>query len=529
MIIVGIAVIVLLYVFLLNMRYDVSIIAPEHTDIQDMSIIKLAVLLVIGIELIIFTQGLNGLKLNKNVKRAIIVVSVLVYVAFQLVWILQAIVEPGADQGIVYGTAKLIFCHGDVGKENILKYFGFYKQNIGIVAFFELFMQIFRTDNVTMLRCINIVSNVFTIIGLYWLYKNLNDNIKQNKLLFFVLILGFIPISILSTWVYGDFIGLALSIWSIVFMVKSVKQKKIYFAIYSSLCMSVAIITRSNSTIFVIAMTMYLLFTLKEDKEKRDKLIKLSTICIFLAISFIPNKILEGCVSNKYKLNERKEKSVANYIYMGMSEGDLANGWYNSEVDIINQEMRESKKDDKTLDDEVMRRLKERIKYLVANPGYTYEFYRGKILSMWAEPTMACDVYNLQRNVDMSSNKILTVLFEEKTWDVIKSSQKILDFIIYGGALCYVILRRKDISDEMLLLVICFLGGFAFHLIWEAKSRYIIPYVVILIPVAVSGIDELFKNIRLKAQKRLSAGERVKVNEKSISSRTNVLRGRSSK
>ena len=36
----------------------------------------------------------------------------------------------------------------------------------------------------------------------------------------------------------------------------------------------------------------------------------------------------------------------------------------------------------------------------------------------------------------------------------------------------------------MLFLITIFIGGFAFHILWEAKSRYIIPYIVVLIPVA---------------------------------------------
>ena len=49
----------------------------------------------------------------------------------------------------------------------------------------------------------------------------------------------------------------------------------------------------------------------------------------------------------------------------------------------------------------------------------------------------------------------------------------------------------KNMSNEAILLITIFLGGFFFHILWEAKSRYIIPYFAILIPLASIKIDKL--------------------------------------
>ena len=47
---------------------------------------------------------------------------------------------------------------------------------------------------------------------------------------------------------------------------------------------------------------------------------------------------------------------------------------------------------------------------------------------------------------------------------------------------------------EKLYLAIIFLGGFTFHILWEAKSRYIITYVIILFPLATGLIDVIINN-----------------------------------
>ena len=66
--------------------------------------------------------------------------------------------------------------------------------------------------------------------------------------------------------------------------------------------------------------------------------------------------------------------------------------------------------------------------------------------------------------------------------------------------------NRKNLTIELIFLVTIFLGGFGFHILWEAKSRYIIPYIVVLIPVAsvmisVEGIRKIFGSIKEKIKK----------------------------
>lgn len=55
-----------------------------------------------------------------------------------------------------------------------------------------------------------------------------------------------------------------------------------------------------------------------------------------------------------------------------------------------------------------------------------------------------------------------------------------------------------------LLLPTIFIGGFIFHLFWEAKSQYTITYFVLLIPYCAKGLMDMtnemidsFRNIRV--------------------------------
>ena len=59
-------------------------------------------------------------------------------------------------------------------------------------------------------------------------------------------------------------------------------------------------------------------------------------------------------------------------------------------------------------------------------------------------------------------------------------------YILTLGAFLDILKKRE--SPLMLLPGLVFIGGFLFSLIWEGKSRYVYPYVVIVMPYLAKGI-----------------------------------------
>ena len=49
--------------------------------------------------------------------------------------------------------------------------------------------------------------------------------------------------------------------------------------------------------------------------------------------------------------------------------------------------------------------------------------------------------------------------------------------------------------QEFKLLFYIFIGGFIFHLFWEAKGQYTITYFVLLIPYCVKGLMDMTDEI----------------------------------
>ncbi len=53
--------------------------------------------------------------------------------------------------------------------------------------------------------------------------------------------------------------------------------------------------------------------------------------------------------------------------------------------------------------------------------------------------------------------------------------------------------RRRDMESSLLPLII--LGGLLYHLLFEAKSQYAMPYFVLMIPMAAFGFGWFFYRI----------------------------------
>ncbi len=61
--------------------------------------------------------------------------------------------------------------------------------------------------------------------------------------------------------------------------------------------------------------------------------------------------------------------------------------------------------------------------------------------------------------------------------------------LVYGMGLALLVLTRKEKYPlEWYLLLTVILGGVLFHTIWEAKSRYVLPYFVMMLPLAAAGL-----------------------------------------
>ena len=56
------------------------------------------------------------------------------------------------------------------------------------------------------------------------------------------------------------------------------------------------------------------------------------------------------------------------------------------------------------------------------------------------------------------------------------------------------LLKKRDILSCILPLII--LGGLTYHLLFEAKSQYALPYFILMMPVAAMGFAAFFERLK---------------------------------
>ena len=60
---------------------------------------------------------------------------------------------------------------------------------------------------------------------------------------------------------------------------------------------------------------------------------------------------------------------------------------------------------------------------------------------------------------------------------------------LFGAAGILLAFAKHKTAVWRLTPMVCLIGGFLFQLLWEAKSRYIYYYMVLLLPMATLGIS----------------------------------------
>ena len=256
-----------------------------------------------------------------------------------------------------------------------------------------------------------------------------------------------------------------------------------------------------NNLIFILAVSIYLFIKALGEKKLKYYLF----IILFIIITILPQSIIKNYMIKKYDIDTNKAYPTTGFLYLGMSESSRAEGWYNDKI--YNLAFEEGVEDTNGM---YVNLIKERLNYFKNNPLYMIKFYMKKMASMWTETTYGSIWYNTPMHLEskeeieneISKSKLISFVQNEKVEQFISVYQKasLMLITICIGIVTINNFRKKD--DEVILLLLALIGGFWFHFLWEAKSRYIIPYIVAVIPLTAIGYGQIAQKIKNKISKR---------------------------
>lgn len=493
----AIGIVLLSVVVILNIIYTTGIRAFEYAETTKNSILMIVV---VAFCVFLIYKLLTGNKIqikDRNTKILILVVISIVYLIAQMVWIKLMDTYPNADQYYAYNFAKIISNIDGTGTtpgQMDLDYFAFYPFQINLSFIFAIIFKICHSTNVRILQVINAIANTLNILAIYLITKELGKKYNVNKEVSLFTYLVFTPVMILATFVYGDFISLNAALFAIYFVMKYTssenQKKKIIYLISSGLMMMIALFVRNNSVIIILAILIYLfLDLLKKEDRKTTYLKKVAFMILFTVIAIMPSRLTQNYLLKKYNIETGKECTLTSYLVMGIDRSPYGYGWYDNKYGRVNVNV---PKEERTK--EQLERLDKILSYYKENPKELLRFYTYKEASMWCEPTFECLYDNVSSfGAGRQGQEYASFQKDEKLMDAVKyyvPYMKIVISFIFAISLLVIIKNRKNMTNEAILLLVIFIGGFLFHTIWEAKSRYIIPYVIVLIPLCSIEIEK---------------------------------------
>lgn len=505
-----IGIIIVTVVLIANIMFVSTLVElSEHVNISYYTVLNLILTALVILVFFGINKLIKKLNLSKKAKIIIFIGIFLLYLVIQIGWIYIRQAVPSADQDLTFQTAVALADNDIESAKWMGGYLQAYSQQLPLAYVFAIILKIFNTRNSVVLQYYNVISNCITIFALFLISKQLSKKYDVSKTKTVIISLMFITLPLLTTFVYGDFPSIPFCLISIYFMMKYSESEKIRYSIISALSLAYACILRMNNLIYLIALSIYNFLEILHIEEKTIKKVckKSILLIIFIAIAFIPSKIMKNNLLDKFELKKDKPFPTVGFLCMGMSESDRSNGWYNGEIaqiafDGIDEAPRIYKE-----------KINERIKYFVHNPVYFAKFYAIKIISTWTENTYGAVWYNQafsfnnNQERDIKSEKLANIQ-EKIDNNLVKYNkhieiyQKAVVLIIFGMTLGVLIKYRKNISNEVLLLVLCFMGGFMFHILWEAKSRYIISYILVLMPLVSINLGKFnLKKIKMLKEK----------------------------
>ena len=466
LILLGLSLYALRYSYLFPVEY-LEIATPQKDSVWK-TVVGAAALFFL---LLLVSYGIRQINYRKQKLLQALLILMFVLAAFLFIQD-GTVYQAGSDPWYICDSAAK-FIEGDYSPLQAGGYLDQYPYQLGLTLYTELVFRLTGVWNVKALVFANLLAMTAGLVFGQLFLKKLHA-IRQSSS-FSVCYLLYLPIYLYLPFLYGEALAICFTfafLWQLA-----------AFACLMVIC-------RANAMIVLIAVAIVLLLMMI---RKWDKWL-LAAILVTFAAVFAGR----GLVTWQYELRAGEKVSdgipVSAWIAMGMMEDIRGNGWYNGYGPEL---YAECGYDAEAVDREAKAYMAERIRKFGKNPKACLAFYKGKALSQWNEPT-AESLLVLRASVDTEqiSNGKYQLMFGNR-YQPYLSYMNSYQFLLYLLAFlgCIRLLTGKAGKKGMLeqylfcVLALLLIGGFLFQLLWEAKSRYIYYYMVLLLPLATLGIS----------------------------------------
>lgn len=340
------------------------------------------------------------------------------------------------------------------------------------------------------LQCVNLAWLMLSYFALLRITALMVNNERVHRLSVLLMVFSMQPI-MSCTFLYGNIPAFSCGVFALWMFILFIKRERVVYALLCALGLSLAVMLKLNLMIFLVAIGgVWLIELVKKFSLKSCICLVLCTLCV-LSLSKLPQLIYEE--RSGYEFGEGIP--MLSWLAMGMSEGHAAAGWYKEDNTV--EAFKLSGQDPELTARMAKDVIKERAAFFAADPGEALRFFSEKLRSQWNEPSYD-SIWLNQVFLSFSEKGGLYNLLCDKGERLTLSLMNQHQQIVFCGVLLsiFALFKKRDILSCLLPLVI--LGGLMYHLLFEAKSQYALPYFILMLPLAAAGFAAMFEYLKKK-------------------------------
>ena len=467
---------------------------------NDLVLVNLAVLGLSALAFIGLTR--KNIRLSEVDTRFVVFIMLIVTTIISLIWVNLVQSKSSGDAMIMLNTAR------DAAQDNYYSfhhsydyygdysYYRYYPFQLGYVLFAEILYRIFGTSSSDILFQIpNVIALDFLYVGVVMITKRIFGRPAVTNMTAICLAVCLQPM-FMTTFTYGLILGISLSVWSVYFTIRYMQDNKLKYACFAALLIALSVILKYNNMIILAAIGIALIFHAID--KKRLLAVALAAVMAICSVGGQKLVILSYSARSGAELDTQVSQTL--YAYMGVSDSPMAPGWYNG---LAMMTLRDCQMDVDRANEIASQGISDRLDYLSEN-GLLADFLWKKFTSQLNEPSFESVWVSQVREHDIPEGEKLPGIVESaytgglaKVLDNWFNFYVMLIYIGFAAGMIWMLIRRRT-GAEAAILPIAIAGALLYHMLFEGKSQYLLPYFVLLIPFAMYGLLETTKLLTKK-------------------------------
>ncbi|MGI6754962.1 MAG: hypothetical protein ACOX4F_02960 [Atopobiaceae bacterium] len=387
-----------------------------------------------------------------------------------------------------------------------------YPYQAGGMFLFALFWNPGITNPYLVFQAVSAICNTGTAALLIWQGYLLSEDHRVVRVLC-ILVLTCSPLILSSSFIYANaqslfFSTLACSL--LIYLMRKNPRYRVLLVLTCCLSMLLSLWMKSTNQIVLIPLALVTFLVVLDRKRVREIVTTLCLVAALLVGMRVPLHVLERLAATDFG----EGMPTISWIAMGMdvdSDSDVLFGWWTPKqlqiFDGVNQDTEVHKELAKE-------QIEQEFSYFVSHPSEAAHLFMVKLASEWTDPTFQSVYYtSLSQPVSSHWQKSIIQLsssFENPFMWHVDAHQ----LLVYAGLVIYSwrLLRKKDILHAELVIPVILLAGAFVYIFWEAKSVYLFPYFVWMLPLSAIGISAVFSKIsHLREASKFRRGKHVKL------------------